>query len=134
MKAFSRFPVLLALTALVFVVPAAEQPAEVDPRFRLPDSDAGISGAGPIRRYDWFRKLWEERRSEWGKRVQDDQNALVFVGDSITQGWGNHLGENFPGVKIANRGISGDTSENDEICAVYGIKAAGLIPDTGDKE
>jgi uncharacterized protein GlcG (DUF336 family) len=30
-------------------------------------------------------------------------------------------------------GISGDTSENDEICAVYGIEAAGLKPDTGDK-
>lgn len=30
-------------------------------------------------------------------------------------------------------GISGDTSVNDEICAVYGIEAAGLTPDTGDK-
>jgi uncharacterized protein GlcG (DUF336 family) len=29
-------------------------------------------------------------------------------------------------------GISGDTSENDEICAVHGIRAAGLVPDTGD--
>ncbi len=29
-------------------------------------------------------------------------------------------------------GISGDTSVNDEICAVAGIKAAGLVPDTGD--
>ena len=29
-------------------------------------------------------------------------------------------------------GISGDASENDEVCAVHGIKAAGLVPDTGD--
>lgn len=29
-------------------------------------------------------------------------------------------------------GISGDVSENDEACAVAGIKAAGLTPDTGD--
>lgn len=29
-------------------------------------------------------------------------------------------------------GISGDASENDEICAVDGIMAAGLVPDTGD--
>ena len=29
-------------------------------------------------------------------------------------------------------GISGDTSEQDEACAVYGIKAAGLAADTGD--
>lgn len=29
-------------------------------------------------------------------------------------------------------GISGDTSDNDETCAVYGVKCAGLVPDTGD--
>jgi uncharacterized protein GlcG (DUF336 family) len=29
-------------------------------------------------------------------------------------------------------GISGDTSENDEACAVYGIDCAGLAADTGD--
>lgn len=29
-------------------------------------------------------------------------------------------------------GVTGDTSENDEICAVYGIRSAGLTPDTGD--
>ncbi|MFA5027281.1 MAG: heme-binding protein, partial [Candidatus Methylomirabilota bacterium] len=29
-------------------------------------------------------------------------------------------------------GISGDASENDETCAVHGIRAAGLTPDTGD--
>ncbi len=29
-------------------------------------------------------------------------------------------------------GISGDTSVNDEMCAVAGVKAAGLVPDTGD--
>ena len=29
-------------------------------------------------------------------------------------------------------GISGDTSDKDEICAVHGIESAGLVPDTGD--
>ena len=28
-------------------------------------------------------------------------------------------------------GVTGDTSDNDELCAVAGIKAAGLIADTG---
>jgi len=37
------------------------------------------------------------------------------------------------GEILGSVGISGDTSENDEICAVYGIKAAGLMSDTGDK-
>jgi uncharacterized protein GlcG (DUF336 family) len=29
-------------------------------------------------------------------------------------------------------GISGDVSEQDEACAVHGIRAAGLTADTGD--
>jgi uncharacterized protein GlcG (DUF336 family) len=33
---------------------------------------------------------------------------------------------------IGSVGISGDVSEQDEACAVAGIKAAGLVPDTGD--
>jgi uncharacterized protein GlcG (DUF336 family) len=36
------------------------------------------------------------------------------------------------GAIIGAVGISGDTSENDEVCAVHGIKSAGLVPDTGD--
>jgi len=38
------------------------------------------------------------------------------------------------GEIVGSIGISGDTSDNDETCAVFGIKAAGLTPDTGDKE
>ena len=38
------------------------------------------------------------------------EGAVVFLGDSITQGWGGGLGAAFPGVKVANRGISGDTT------------------------
>jgi uncharacterized protein GlcG (DUF336 family) len=36
------------------------------------------------------------------------------------------------GEIIGAVGISGDTSDNDEICAVHGIGAANLTPDTGD--
>ena len=36
------------------------------------------------------------------------------------------------GEIIGAVGISGDTSDKDEICAVHGIQAAGLAPDTGD--
>jgi lysophospholipase L1-like esterase len=77
---------------------------------RLPDTDDGLPGSGPIRRYDWFRKLWAEKRIAWSKRVSQDQGAVVFLGDSITQMWGDNLGNSFPGVKVANRGISGDTT------------------------
>ena len=76
----------------------------------IPATDDGLPGAGPIRRADWFRNTWRTRRTAWAKRVQEDQKALVFLGDSITQGWGTNMGGNFPGVKVANRGISGDTT------------------------
>jgi lysophospholipase L1-like esterase len=84
--------------------------ADTPDRFAIPATDKGLPGAGPIRRYDWFQKLWRERRSAWAGRVDKDQRAVVFLGDSITQGWGGGLGAAFPGIKVANRGISGDTT------------------------
>lgn len=36
------------------------------------------------------------------------------------------------GEIIGAVGISGDTSDKDEACAVHGIRSAGLAPDTGD--
>ena len=83
--------------------------ADAEDRFEIPATDDGLPGSGPIRRYDWFRNLWRERRSTWAQNVKKDQGALVFLGDSITQGWGD-VGSLFPGVTIANRGISGDTT------------------------
>jgi lysophospholipase L1-like esterase len=85
--------------------------ATIAGRWDIPATDDGLPGAGPIRRYDWFRQLWAERRAAWGSRVEADQGAVVFLGDSITQGWGDVPGGGtFEGMKVANRGISGDTT------------------------
>jgi lysophospholipase L1-like esterase len=84
--------------------------ADESSKFEIPASDEGLPGAGPIRRYDWFRKLWAERRIAWAERAQQDQGAVVFLGDSITQGWGDDMHGSFAGMKVANRGISGDTT------------------------
>ncbi len=92
------------------IASAAPVAAEVRDRFAIPATDDGLPGAGPIRRYEWFQSLWRERRSAWAQRVDQDQHAVVFLGDSITQGWGGGLGAAFPGIKVANRGISGDTT------------------------
>ena len=35
------------------------------------------------------------------------------------------------GAIVGAVGISGDTSDNDELCAIAGIKTAGLVADTG---
>jgi lysophospholipase L1-like esterase len=84
--------------------------ATIDPRFALPASDEGLPGAGPIRRYDRFQQTWGNRRAEFARQREADQGAVVLLGDSITQGWGSRLTGFFPGVKFANRGISGDTT------------------------
>ncbi len=110
---------LHTLLLLSFVVPAIPFGVVVSSvhgedsaisRMALPETDDGLPGTGPIRRYDWFRDLWMRLRTDWSKQIDQDQKSLVFLGDSITQGWGEELGKSFPGVKLANRGIGGDTT------------------------
>ena len=102
--------VLAFLSVLFFQLPAAlAQEASVQ-TFDIPATDDGLPGEGPIRRYEWFQNLWTSKRSAWAKQVEADQGALVFLGDSITQGWGDNMRGSFEGVKVANRGISGDTT------------------------
>jgi lysophospholipase L1-like esterase len=103
---------LLVLALSVLAIPAAV-PAQEAPRpevFSIPPTDEGLPGSGPIRRYDWFQKLWKDRRAMWARQREQDRGAVVFLGDSITQGWGDAMGGAFPGMKVANRGIDGDTS------------------------
>lgn len=87
-----------------------ERPPEPPADLAIPDTDEGLPGKGTIRRYDWFRKLWLEKRSRWFRHTARDQGAVVFLGDSITQGWGDDMGASFGSLKVANRGISGDTT------------------------
>lgn len=81
---------------------------QVASRFSQPPSNL-CSGAGPMQSGIWFRALWSGRREQWSKSVNNDQGSLVFFGDSITQGW-KTLATDFPAIKVANRGISGDTT------------------------
>ena len=121
--------VLVSLfTGLEFSAPLVGQ--ETDRFLTLPETDDGLPGTGPIRRYDWFQNLWTERRTLWSSRVKADQNTVVFLGDSITQGWGDDMGNTFPGLRVANRGISGDTTrgmllrlKND----VLALKPKGIV-------
>ena len=108
-RTLALFAGALALLSPFPRLRAADAAAPSDPRFQVPATDDGLPGAGPIHRSDWFRNLWAERHAKWASQVQQDQGALVFLGDSITQGWGD-VGSSFPGIKIANRGISGDTT------------------------
>lgn len=62
-------------------------------------------GKGTAGVYD----LWTQRRLLFWENRAKDQGAVVFFGDSITHGWAG-LDKAFPDLKVANRGISSDTS------------------------
>jgi len=66
-------------------------------------------GAGPMQSGIWFRTLWKGREEQWSKMKASEAGSVVFLGDSITQGWGS-LAKDFPELKVANRGMSGDTT------------------------
>ncbi|MEX2216922.1 MAG: GDSL-type esterase/lipase family protein [Phycisphaeraceae bacterium] len=95
---------LIAMLCVTSAAPAAET------SLAIPATDEGLAGDGPIVRDDWFQKLWLQRRTAWAGRVEKDRQAVVFLGDSITQGWGDNIKGTFGDLKVANRGISGDTT------------------------
>lgn len=103
---FSTSSLLLAVLLAAGCVSAGKPPANLG----QPATNAGFPGAGPVTRGDWFTKLWNERRAAFARSARADRGAVVFLGDSITHGWGDDVGGSFPGLKVANRGIGGDTS------------------------
>ncbi len=103
----NRLPFILAL--LVSISPSL---VAADSPFAYPseEAEASLPGEGALRRYEGLVKRWPEFREKWSKDVEKDQGAVVFLGDSITQGWGADFKGKFSGMKLANRGIGGDTT------------------------
>jgi len=60
-------------------------------------------------------------------------NALMAASDGrIVPAQGGLLIRNAAKQIVGAVGVTGDTSENDEACAIAGIQKVGLVPDTGD--
>ncbi|HUA39655.1 MAG TPA: GDSL-type esterase/lipase family protein [Candidatus Sulfopaludibacter sp.] len=74
-----------------------------------PTDPSQLPGKGPAATWSGLPKLWAQRHAQWGRTAGQDKGAVVFLGDSITQGW-NALANAFPNLKVANRGIGGDTT------------------------
>jgi uncharacterized protein GlcG (DUF336 family) len=88
-----------------------------------------------------FGKAWGALGMGFGNRelVRRSDDAGVFfnslqvlAGGKIVPARGGVLIRNDAGQVVGAVGVSGDVSDNDEICAIQGITAAGLKPDTGD--
>ena len=60
------------------------------------------------------------------------QALMAASGGRIVPVPGGVLIRDKAGEIIGSVGISGDTSDKDETCAVHGVNSAGLAPDTGD--
>lgn len=59
-------------------------------------------------------------------------NALIAMSDGrIVPSPGGVLIKDGDGRIVGSLGITGDTGDNDEICAVFAVREAGLTPDTG---
>lgn len=84
--------------------------AHAQKRFELPKSEENLPGEGALRRYDGYVRNWVKLRTGWARQVEEDQDAVVFLGDSITQAWRPDFRGFFPDLKKANRGIGGDTT------------------------
>jgi len=76
---------------------------------QYPKDPSSLPGKGPAQTWNLFPQIWAQRHAEWAKDDDKDRGAVVFLGDSITQGW-NSLANAFPNINVANRGIGGDTT------------------------
>ena len=89
---------ILALALLL--VQARELPWEPAPR---------------AKEYPWMSTAhWKERHAGHVTRAKKGECDLLFVGDSITEGWGNNAAwkKHFAPRKAVNIGIGGDTTQN----------------------
>ena len=127
------------LICMILGLNAAEpKPAE---HFALPtpEAEASLPGEGALRRYDGYVKRWNTIRPQWAGEIAKDQGAIVFLGDSITQGWGADFKKSFDGMKLANRGIGGDTTRGmlirlqEDVLSLH-PKAVVLLMGTNDIE
>lgn len=76
-------------------------------------ADGLFAAKGKTSSWSGFRANNLKRRTLFALHRPEDHDAIVFVGDSITEGW-HTLEQDFASlpVKVVNRGIGGDTTPN----------------------
>lgn len=101
-----------ALVLAVFVVTAATAlRAQLATDFNPPRANCCLAGTAQSladQLQDWNQLGRYYAANEQMKTQPADPRRVVFMGDSITDGW--HLDASFPGKPYVNRGISGQTT------------------------
>jgi len=90
----------LLLPLFVLSLHAGENPSEPAPR---------------TKEYGWMSvNTWKGKHDAFLKRVKEGPIDLLFLGDSITEGWGNNEAwkKNYVPLNAANFGIGGDVTQN----------------------
>ena len=90
----------LALLCCIVGSAFAEDPAEPAPR---------------TKEYSWMSvATWNARHEQYLKRAKEGKCDLLFLGDSITEGWGNNetWKKRYAPRNAVNFGIGGDTTQN----------------------
>ena len=114
--------------------------AVLDPRGCLKAYKAE-DGASLLRFDIAFGKAWGVLGMGFGGRELERRgdahgiffNSLQVMSEGkVVPAQGGVLIRNQAGQVVGAVGVSGDSSDKDEICAIEGITTAGLVPDTGD--
>jgi lysophospholipase L1-like esterase len=85
---------------------------------QAPEAPKGEKPWEPARRvaeYPWMPTAnWNARHDKFLRRAGEGSVEILFLGDSITEGWGNNAiwRERYTPQRAANFGIGGDTTQN----------------------
>ena len=104
-----KYTRLLLIAAILFVVRPA--PAQLTDEFNAPPSNCCLLNtaktlADQLQDWNQLGRYYAVNREL--KKQPADPKRVVFMGDSITDGW--RLDEYFPGMPYVNRGISGQVT------------------------
>jgi lysophospholipase L1-like esterase len=122
MKSMSRFSRLklqflaaLILAAILAVLPCRAQMTNAPASGTNDASDVShfpglenLPGKHPPHIWNGLAGVWARAHARWKNTASNDVGAVVFLGDSITEGWNGTLARDFPNMHVADRGIGGD--------------------------
>jgi len=122
-----RLAFYLALSALLFAT-AATARQEKQPPAPAAAPPAANPATTPVSRPD---DGWQKRHAAMNERVKQGGAELLFIGDSITQGWEGEGAvlwkERYAPRKAVNLGISGDQTEH-VLWRLQNGNLAGIAP------